>query len=43
MVTSFEVLVFRIFTLTYLKGKGTPGVQHALQGEKNREKRIKYV
>lgn len=34
MVTSFEVLVFRIFTLKYLKGKRTPGVQHALQGEK---------
>lgn len=34
MVTSFEVLAFRIFTLKYLKGKGTPGVQHTFQGEK---------
>ena len=42
-MTSFEVLVSRIFTLKYLKGKGTPGVQHTLQGEKKREERIKYM
>ena len=37
-MTSFEVLVSRIFTLKYLKGKGTPGVQRTLQGKKKERK-----